>query len=492
MYEATMLALAALTEPIVIMYLVVGTTIGLIFGAIPGLGGVVALTLVLPFTFGMNAVHAMYLYSGIMGSVTFAGSIGAILLNTPGTAHNAATAFDGYPMTQAGHGAKALGISATASGFGALFGVLVLVLLIPVVRKIVLSFGPPETFSLVLFGLVTVAFASRGNMIKGLAAGGVGILFSLIGYSAVSASLRFTFESDYLWDGVPLVPFLVGLFAVSELIRYMIKGGSVVTTQKIEARGSAWEGFVEVFRHKLLFVRACTVGTIIGIIPGVGATVANFLAYTMAVQTCKNPENFGKGDPRGIIAAEAGNDAKDGGALLPTLGFGIPGSAEMVVLMGAFILHGLAPGPMLIRDHLDIVMAIILGLVLSNIIASTLGLLGANLLAKLTFIKVSYLIPILMALCFLAVYAIRGDPMDLAQLVVWGFFGYGTTAFGYPKVCLVIGYVLGALVEDNFHIALMIGYGSPSVFFTRPISLVLLIGVFLCIAIPIVRNWRKK
>ncbi|MHC4106066.1 MAG: tripartite tricarboxylate transporter permease [Planctomycetota bacterium] len=456
MIEATMLAMAALAKPIVICYLVLGTIVGLIFGVMPGLGGVVALTISLPFTFGMNPLHAMFLYSGIMGSITFGGSVSAILLNTPGTAHNAATSIDGYPMTQAGHGAKALGISATASGFGALFGIVVLVVLVPVVRKIVLSFGPPEIFSLVLFGLVTVAFASRGNMIKGLTAGGLGVLFSLIGFSQVSASLRFTMGSDYLWDGIPMVPFLVGLFAFSELIRYMIRGGAVVTVTKIETRGGAWEGFVEVFRHKLL----------------VGATVANFLAYTMAVQTCKNPETFGKGDPRGIIAAEAANDAKDGGALLPTVGFGIPGSAEMVVLLGAFILHGLVPGPLLMRDHLDLVMALILGLTLSNIFASTFGLIGANVLAKLTFIRVTYIIPFLMALCFLAVFAIKQEPMDLAQLVVWGFFGYAMSFFGYPKVCLVIGYVLGVIAEQNFHLSIMIGYGSPNIFFTRPISLV--------------------
>ena len=492
MLEATALAIAALAQPIVICYLIVGTIVGLVFGVLPGLGGVVALTISLPFTFGMKPIHAMFLYSGIMGSITFGGSISAVLLNTPGTAHNAATCIDGYPMTQAGQGAKAVGIAATASGFGAFFGVFVLLGLIPIVRRVVLAFGPPEVFSLVLFGLVTVAFASRGNMIKGLAVGGLGVLLSLIGFSEVSASLRFTMGSDYLWDGIPLVPFLVGLFALSELVRYMIRGGTVVTASKIESRGGAWEGFIEVFRHKLLFLRCSSLGTIIGIIPGVGATVANFLAYTMAVQTCKNPETFGKGDPRGIVAAESANNAKDGGALLPTVGFGVPGSAEMVVLLGAFILHGLVPGPLLMRDHLDLVMAIILGLVLSNIFASTFGLIGANTLARLTFIRVSYIIPFLMALCFLAVYAIRQQPMDLAQLVVWGFFGYAMSVFDYPKVCLVIGYVLGVIAENNFHLSLMIGYGSPTVFFTRPISLVLLIGIALVIGVPLVRNWRKK
>lgn len=308
----------------------------------------------------------------------------------------------------------------------------------------------------------------------------------------VSASLRFTMGSDYLWDGIPMVPFLVGLFAFSELIHYIIRGGAVVTARKIEMRGGVWEGFIEVFRHKLLFVRSSIVGTIIGIIPGVGATVATFLAYTMAVQTCKNPETFGKGDPRGIIAAEASNDAKDGGSLLPTIGFGIPGSAEMVVLMGAFILHGLVPGPLLMRDHLDLAMAIILGLILSNVFASTFGLIGANILAKLTFIRVIYIIPFLMALCFLAVYAIRQNPMDLAQLIVWGFFGYAMSVFGYPKVCIVIGYILGIIAETNFHLSIMIGYGSPAVFFTRPISLLLLIGIALVIAFPLIRNWRKK
>ncbi len=490
MLEAFIQALKYLLRGDTIILILLGNIIGLVFGALPGLGGVIALAIILPFTFGMDPMVAFFFLSAIMGSIAFGGSISAILLNTPGTAPNAATCLDGYPMACKGEARKALGISATASGLGAIFGIIVLALLIPIVRSIVMLFGPPEFFMLVLFGLITVAFAAKGNLLNGLFAGGVGILLSLIGYSPVFGILRFEMGSEYLWDGIEMIPFMIGIFAISELINYSIKGGKIAGEEQV-VTGKMFDGVKEVFRHKACFFQSSVIGVVIGIIPGVGGTVANFIAYIAAMHTSDNPETFGTGNPAGIIASEASNDAKDGGALLPTVGFGIPGSAEMAVLLGGFILHGLEVGPLLIRERLDIVFALLLGLLISNILASTFGLLMSKYLAKLTYINIYYIVPIVAVLCFVGAYVLRENIWDVVLALVAGVFGYFMMKFGFPNICLVIGFILGVLAEKAFHQSLMMSYGNYGVFFTRTITLIILGLIILVLALPFITGFRK-
>ncbi|MFQ5827204.1 MAG: tripartite tricarboxylate transporter permease [Dehalococcoidia bacterium] len=479
-------ALTILSEWQVILFLCLGTVVGLVFGAMPGIGAIQAMVLALPFTFGMDPTRAMFFFAGIMGAVAFGGSVSAILFNIPGTAVNAATCFDGHPMARKGEAGKALGISATASALGAFFGILVLVGLIPAVRAIVMAIGPPEFFMLILFGLMMVTFATRGNMIKGLAAAGVGILISLIGFGEVTAVLRFDFGSrNFLWDGIQLVPFLIGIFAFGELINYAVRGGTIATrldTKMIGGIREALSGAREVFRYFGCFMRSSVVGVIIGIIPGIGGAVSNFVSYVIAMQTSKHRDKFGTGHPEGIIASEAANDSKDGGALLPTVAFAIPGSAEMAVLLGIFILFGMAPGPFFIREHGDILWALILGLFISNVLTSTFGLLGARYLAQLTFVNVHYLIPVIFTLGLAGTYVLRENIWDVAVAVMAGVLGWSLTRFGFPMLPLVIGYILGKLAEKAFLQSLQMSYGEYSVFFTRPISLglfVLLVAVFL-------------
>ncbi|MFC1945476.1 tripartite tricarboxylate transporter permease [Chloroflexota bacterium] len=473
-------------------FIFLGCIIGLVFGALPGLSGLTALALALPFTYGWDPMVAFFFFAGMMGSVAFGGSIPAILLNTPGTPPNAATCFDGYPMAQRGEAGKALGISATASGLGAIFGLVVLVILIPLVLPIILAFRPPEVLMMVLFGLTCVAFAAKGNTLKGLIAGGLGVFISLIGFSNVFGVLRFNLGSEYLWDGIELVPFMIGFFAINEMINLSLRG-RIITEDRISGNpGSAWDGAKEVFKHKTTFFRSSVIGTIIGIIPGVGGTVSNFLAYISAKQSSKHPETFGTGDPEGVIASEAANDAKDGGALLPTVAFGIPGSAEMAVLLGCFILHGLEPGPMLMREHMDIVFALIFGLVISNILASTCGLLAGNFLAWITTINVSNIIPVVIAVCLSGAFVLRGNIWDVAVCLLAGIFGYALNRFGFPPVCLVIGVVLGYIAEKNFTMSLMMSRGDYSIFFTRPISLILFFLFIAVLALPFILKLRAN
>jgi putative tricarboxylic transport membrane protein len=474
-------------------YVSLGTAVGLVFGALPGLSSVISLSLFLPLTFGMEPMSAMFLYSGLMGANPFGGSISAILINTPGTAQNIATVFDGYPMSQRGEAGRALAISATASALGAVFGILILIILLPLVRKAVLAFGPPEFFMMVMFGIIAVVVAARGNMVKGIFSAGLGIVFSLMGRSSLTGTIRFNFGTIYLWDGIPLIPFMIGLLAIAEMISLGTKKQVTIASREVAAGFSGlWQGIKDVFKHKVCFFRSAGIGTTIGIIPGIGGAVANVLAYTVALQTSSHPETFGKGDPEGVIAPESANNAKDGGALLPTVGFGIPGSAEMAVLLGAFILHGLTPGPLLIKDHLEIVWALIIGLALSNLLASSFGLLASRILIKITRIHLSYVIPVVVAVCLIGAFAIRNDIWDVLLAMIFGFVGFGLRTFGFPIITLVMGYVLGAMAEISFNQSLMMSDTGYRIFFLRPISLILFLSMVLVIFIPFIKRMATK
>jgi len=471
-------------------FVALGSLIGLVVGALPGLGGVIGMSLLLPLTYALEPVNAMFLYAGAMGGTPLGGSISAILINTPGTSVNAATCFDGYPMTQRGEAGRALGIASAASGLGALFGVIVLILLLPIVRMAILAFGPPEFFMFILFGLGTIVIASQRNMIKGVFAGGLGILFSFFGQSVVTGDIRYNLGTMYLWDGIQLIPFVIGVFALAEMIRLTVERKSTIVASKVSANiaKGTWEGVKDIFRHRTCFFRSSTIGTIIGIIPGVGGTAANFISYTIAMQSSKHPEAFGTGNPEGVIASESANNSKDGGALLPTLGFGIPGSAETAVLLGAFILFGISPGPLLFKDHPEIIWALVWGLVVSNVLASTFGLLAANILLKLSFVNLSIIIPVVTTLSLVGAFAIRGNIYDVFVAVIFGFLAYFLTRNGFPIVTMAIGYILGRLAEKSFLQSIMISKGNYLIFFTRPVSLAIFILLILVFLIPFLRR----
>ena len=495
MFESMALAATRLADPLAVAMLMLGVVIGTTFGALPGLGSIVALSVVLPFTFGMEPMLAMFLYAGIMSSVTFGGSVPAILLNTPGTPPNAATCFDGYPMAQRGEGARAVAVSATSCFVGSLAGAVVTLALLPIIKPIVFAFGPPEFFWLVVFGLVMIAFASRANMVKGLIGGGVGIMLSMVGYSDMYDTFRYTMGSNYLWDGIPLVPFVVGLFAVSELISYSARGGATVTAGKaasINWRGQVLTGIKDVFSRPLQWLRASVIGAGIGIIPGLGGSVAAFMSYFVGMKHTTEPELYGKGSVEGIIASETANDAKEGGALLPTVAFGLPGSPDMAILLGAFILHGMQPGPLMLRDHMDLIYALLFGIVVSQVATSGLGLLATPWLARLSVLPSRWIAPFVLILVFTGTYMVRTNIFDVAMAIAAGIFGYVMRRYGFPLITIVIGYILGPLAEKSYLQSMQISDGSYMIFVTEPIALVLMILTVVTVAAPIVAAGRKK
>lgn len=476
MFEAFADALVRMFEPASMAAIFFGMAVGVVFGIIPGLGSVIAMTLLLPFTFGWDPILAMYAFAGIMGTASTGGAVPAILLNTPGTIANVCTTFDGYPMAQKGEGGRALGLAASASGLGTLFSILVLAALLPLAKLMILAFGAPDVFWLIIVGLLAVTFASRQNMAKGIAAGGVGILIALIGFSPVFGKLRFSLGSEYLWDGIEVVPLAVGFFALSELIAYTSRGGSIAQKDNVEVGvRQLLQGAKEVFKFPGILLRGSVIGTVIGAIPGAGGAVSNFLSYTSAKQSSKTPELFGTGYAGGIVASEAANDAKDGGILLPTLTFGIPGNGEMVILMGAFVLHGIQPGRDLLVNRLDVVWAIILGVVGAQILTTIVILAAGGYLARIATVPVRYIAPFVAVLSFIGVYAVRSNIWDVLLAVVAAIAGFGLRKAGFPIITLVIGFVLGELAEKSFVQSLQISGGSYSVFFSRPVSIILIL-----------------
>jgi len=477
-----------------VVFVFLGVLLGLCFGIIPGLGGTTALALLIPITFTMDSLDAMYLAGGVMGATSFGGSITAILLNTPGTAPNAATSFDGYPLAQQGKAGLAIGASASASALGGLLGLITLMMFIPLAKEIVLLFGPVEFLLLTLLGLVAIAVSARGKLLRGLIAGGFGLMLAFVGVDTMSGETRFTLDTDYLWDGIPLVPTLTGLFAISQMIELSLKGGAVAS--KIENIGrisGMWDGVKAVFVNWTVLIRGSIIGTIIGAIPGLGGTVASFIAYTSTVQASRDPSSFGRGNIIGVIAPESANNAKDGGSLVPTVAFGIPGSAETAVFLGILVLHGIDPGPTLLLENEREIYGLIIALTLSAVGASVIGLLTARWLVRITFVNVNILVPLVVTISLTGVYVLQGKPGDVLLALIMGIFGYLMIRFDYPRLTLVIALVLGETAERSFHQSLLISDNNlVGLIMDRPQAIILVLATVLTLLLPALRKRAKK
>jgi putative tricarboxylic transport membrane protein len=471
-----------------LLHMFAGIMIGLIFGVLPGLGAVQCLALLTPVTYGMSPSNAMILLISAAGAVPFGGSVTSILINTPGTSQNAATVLDGFPMTRQGRAGAALGASGMASAMGGVFGALILALIIPFGRRLIMAFSYPEYFMLAVMGLSVIAAVSEGSMLKGVTAGLIGLLFASFGDDPVTGSARFLFGTNYLRSGIKIVPALLGLFALAESVDLLHKNRPLVDTAVRGTITGIGEGVKAVFKHFGIFLQSSVIGTIVGIIPGIGGPVAVVVAYGFAVQSCKDKSQFGKGDIRGVIAPESANNAKEGGALLPTLIFGIPGSSEMAVLLAALMLHGLQPGPKLILDRPDIVYVIIYSLLASSVLASLIGLALARYSMKLTSIPVRFIAPVVFALSLVGTFTINAEVGDMVVALCFGVLGYFMKRYQYSRASMVVGLVLGSMVQKTFFQTLdALGLAS---FVTRPISLVLLI-LTIAILVWSVRSYRR-
>jgi putative tricarboxylic transport membrane protein len=471
-----------------ILIIVVGVIVGILAGAMPGLSPSTAVALLVPFSYTMEPGLALILLTSIYIASNYGGSITAVLINTPGTPSAAVTALDGYPLTQQGLAGKGLGTALIASTIGGAIGIVILILFAVPLARIALKFSPADYFALALFGLATVASMGRGNVLKALVAILFGLLIKTIGIDPISGVSRFTFGSDTLYDGFTLIPALIGLFAVSVVFAKVESWtGLGRTLDKIDNKLPSFKEFMKI---KMTILRSSVIGTIIGIFPGAGATIAAFISYDVSKRASKEPEMFGKGSLEGVAAAEGANSSSVGGALVPLLALGIPGSATDAVLLGAFMLHDLVPGPLLFRDNPEIVYGIFAALIVANIVMLILGLYGNRMFIKVVSVPDAILYPLILVIAVIGSFAVSSSMFDVGACIGFGIIGWIFKRYGYPVAPIVLGIVLGNMVEENFRRAvIMDGYGA---FFRDKLAFVVLLLAFLSFAYPLVKQWRER
>jgi putative tricarboxylic transport membrane protein len=466
--EAFFQALAVLLTPAHLIYLIGGVVLGLGVGILPGLGGIVGMTILLPVIYGMDIHNAFALLIGMVAVIPTSDTFPSVMMGIPGSSASQATIMDGYPLAKKGEAARALGAAFTASLIGGLYGALVLTLIIPIARPLVLAFGSPELFMLALLGMSMVGVLSGNQPIKGIIGAGIGLMLGAMGDAPAIAEYRYTFGFDYLMDGVSLVIVGLGLFAFPEIIDLLIKGRPISERAEL---GRGWlDGLKDTLRHKWIVLRCATIGVIVGFIPGLGGSVVDWIAYGHVIQTSKDRERFGQGDIRGVIAPESANNAKEGGGLIPTFLFGIPGSGSMAVFLGGLLILGIQPGPTMLTEDLDLVYTAIWSLALANIFGAGLSLLLAKPITKLTLVPFSRLAPFMVLIITFAAYQASYSWGDLIALLLVGILGWFMKQFGWPRPAALIGFVLAGNLEQYLFISVQ-RYGFD--WLTRPGVLVM-------------------
>lgn len=490
MLNAALHAFVIVMDPMRLLTMLGGVILGLALGVVPGLGGIVGLALLIPFTYHIDGYTAFALLLGMAAVTTVSDLIPAVLFGVPGTVGAAATVIDGHQMARKGQAARAFGAGYMSSLSGGLFGALLLALLLPLLRTLVMYVGSAELLAFCIFGLSMIAVLSGNAPLKGLAVASFGLMLSLVGSDPQTGTLRWTFGSFYLWDHLPLVPVALGIFAIPELADMAIERTSIArSTDTAAVSGSQWDGIRDAMRHWWLILRCSGLGAVLGAVPGVGSAVIDWMAYAHALRTEKNPETFGHGDIRGVIAAESSNNAKEGGHLIPTIAFGMPAGASMALLLSAFMMHGFTPGPEMLTKHLSVTYAIIWTLAIAHMMGAIICLAGSRLFAKLATIRVGVLLPLILAILFLGAFNASMSWGDICSLVLAGAFGWIMKRLNWPRPPLILGLVLGSMCERYYFISTEV-YGAH--FFTRPVVLIVLLAALWVVIGPAVRRAVRR
>jgi putative tricarboxylic transport membrane protein len=461
--------LTTLTDPNLVFLLLCATLGGVVIGALPGLNATTGAALLLPFTLTMDPVPAIALLTAIYCSATFAGAITAILINTPGTSASATTCLDGYPMAQRGQAGRALGLAVVSSTVGGVFSVLVLMACAPILARAAYNFAPPEYFALTLFGLSMLISVGGGSAIKNLISGAFGILLATVGTDLLTSVKRFTFESPHLYDGIGFVPVMIGVFGISELIAQASRLNEkrervIMDAIKLPSK----EDYRRVWKTIL---RSSGIGTFIGVLPAEGATVASMIGYNEAKRWSKKPEEFGKGSPEGIAGSEAANNSATGGAMVPTLALGIPGSPTAAVILAGLLVHGLRPGPTMFTDQAEFAYAIFWSMLFVNLLFLLVGLYGARAFARVTLIPVTVLWPCVFVFSIVGAYALDQSMFDVWIAIASGILGYFMRMYGFSVVPLAIGLILGGMLEQRLGQSMVMLDEKWWLMLSRPISL---------------------
>lgn len=459
-----------------ITFLILGLVVGFLVGALPGFSSSNAVAVMLPLTIGINLEAALIFMAAIYAGASFAGAVPAILINAPGTMGAAATALDGYPMAQKGKAAAAIGIARTASALGGVIGAVIVLLVITPMSAIALKFGALEMFLVALFGLTLITTIVGDNVRKGAISASIGLLIAAMSADPSLAQGRFTMGFIELYDSVPFVPILIGLFAVTEMI-FLSKKDSLVT-KNVQRSGKTSikeviDGIKETLKYPKSIIRAALLGTGIGMIPGVGTATSNFISYGIAKKNSKNKGDFGKGTPEGVIASEACDSAVTSGTMIPTLTLGVPGSATAAIMLAAFYLNGIRPGPQIMVNQAAEAYAVILALGLASILILPIGILLASPMVSITKVRPYILVPIILLLCAVGAFAVSNSVFNISLMFLFGIIGVIMRINGYPIVPLVLALILGPIAEGNFVRAYMLAQGDITYFFGSPIALVL-------------------
>lgn len=484
-----MLGFQVALQPANLFFCFMGVLIGTLVGVLPGLGPVAAMSLLLPTTFHLSPVSAVIMLSGIYYGAMYGGSTTSILVNIPGEAASVVTCLDGYQMARKGRAGAALGIAAFGSFIAGTLSILGLMLLAPMLAEVALKFGPPEYFSLMLLGLVIVTFLAGSSMPKALMMAAFGLFLGLIGMDIMTATPRFTFDIYFLMDGVGLVPVVMGLFGISEvLLNVESKLERVVFETKIKGllpnrkdwRDSAWP-----------IIRGSVIGFFLGILPGGGAVISSFVSYGVEKKCSTHPEKFGTGVIEGVAGPESANNAAAGGAFIPLLTLGIPANAVMAMLLGALTIYGMQPGPMLIKEHPDLFWGVVTSMYIGNIMLLVLNLPLIGVWVKILKIPYEFLFPLILLFCLIGAFSLNNSVGEIGLMLFFGGVGYLMKKFDYEAAPLVLAMVLGPMMENALRQSLIMANGSAAIFFTRPISLGVVLLVLALLILPML-PWVKK
>ncbi len=473
-----------------LLFMVVGTFFGLWIGVIPGLGPVMAMAILIPLTFAMDPLSGLLMLASIHAAGTYGGSVSAIMINVPGDPGSAATTFDGYALARQGKVLVGLGLSVCASLIGGVAGVLALIAAAQPLAEVALTFGPPEYFALAVLGLSVVAVAAGGSVAKGLLMGCLGLAISFIGIDSVLGYPRFTFGIIELEAKIDFVPVVIGLFAVSELMMLIVRGGTISESGKLN--GVLWDGIRMVFRYPAALLRGVATGIFVGIIPGIGAVTANLLAYAIERRQARDPSRFGKGAPEGVIGPEAANNACVTAAVIPTVTLGVPGSAGAAILLVALTIQGLRPGPALFSGSPQLIYGFFVGMIIAQFLFAIMGVLFTRWFAVVTVVPSQLLAPALLVVSLIGAFAYQQQAADVAVAILFGLIGFAAQRLRYPVIGLVMGLVLGEMAETAFHQSLQISGGAYRIFVSRPLSASILAVSLALLLWPILARLGKR
>ena len=481
---------AVALQPINLLYCFTGVFIGTLVGVLPGIGPVSAMSLLLPVTLSGTPEAGIIMMAGIYYGSMYGGSTTSILVNIPGEAASVVTCLDGHAMAKQGRAGPALGIAALSSFAAGTFALIALMLVAPALARVAIAFGPPEYFSLMVLGLTVLSFLSQGSMAKSLLMAAVGIVLGLIGIDQITAQPRLTFDRLELLDGLGLVPIVMGLFGVAEILSNLEKE---LKREVIKARiGGLWPSLADWAESKWAIVRGTLLGFFLGILPGGGAVIASFASYAIERKVSKHPERFGKGAIEGVAGPEAANNAAAGGAFIPLMTLGIPPNVVMALLLGAFIIHGLQPGPLLMTQRPDLFWGIVASMYIGNAMLLVLNMPLIGMWVQVLKLPYRILFPLILMFCIVGVFASGNAVFDVFVMVLFGVLGYLMRKFGYEPAPLVLAFVLGPMLENNLRKSLILSHGDFAIFVSRPISAVCLVLAFAALAAPLLPALARR